>query len=285
MISAQIGSAQTAQTTQTTSPAQNAPAPAAAPADTVSDLVNRLAPAQKMQFTSAVEAFKSQRYPEALATFKLLLNQLPGDAILSKFATEAALNGGDTAYALQTIRPVAAVRPDDFQAIALLTRACAESGDTSCRDAGMERMADLHRRGLTPQRMKDYVVEHVKIQANTMVIYASFEPWGPYNVYDYGKVADGQGKLFLAITVESDDGDQPGFAQEYPKEAAAGLRRFSLDAYRETGLNGQGQRTQAHYTYEFFVGQPAYDKVRETFINVVNEKIKPISSRTGLTVQ
>jgi hypothetical protein len=64
----------------------------------------------------------------------------------------------------------------------------------------------------------------------------------------------------------------------------AGLRRFSLDAYREMGLNSQGQRTQTHYTYEFFVGQPSYDKVREAFINVVNEKSKPISSRTGLTV-
>jgi len=281
MISAEISPAQTA---QTTSPGQIAPAPAAAPVDPVTDLVNRMAPPQKMQFANAVGAFKSQHYPEALATFKLLLNQFPGDDILFEFATEAALNSGDTAFALQTIRPVAAVRPDEFHATALLTRACSESGDTSCRDAGMARIVDLHRRGLTPQRMKDYVVEHVKVRGNTLVIYVSFEPSGYYKVYDYGEVVDGQGKLFLSITVESNDGDQPGFAREYPKEAGAGLRRFSLDAYREMGLNSQGQRTQTHYTYEFFVGQPSYDKVREAFINVVNEKSKPISSRTGLTI-
>jgi hypothetical protein len=250
--------------------------------DPISELVQRLSPPQKVQFSNAIQAFREQRYPEAFAIFKQLLSQVPGDATLSKFATEAALNSGDTAFALKTIRPLAAMRPDDFQAANLLARACAESGDTSCRDAAMERMADLHRRGLTPPKMKDYVVERLKIGDNTLVIYNSFEPWGHYKVYNYGQVTDAQGKLFLGISIESNDGDQPLFAQEHPKEAAAGLRQFSLDAYRETGLNSQNQRTQTHYTFEFLVGQPSYDKVREEFISVVKGTIKPISSRSGL---
>jgi hypothetical protein len=63
-----------------------------------------------------------------------------------------------------------------------------------------------------------------------------------------------------------------------------GLREFTLDAYQETGLNQSGQRTQTHYTYKFFVGQPSYDAVREEFLNVANGKTPPISSRTGLVV-
>jgi hypothetical protein len=145
-------------------------------------------------------------------------------------------------------------------------------------------MADLHRRGLTPPAMKDYVVERTKVGHNTLVIYNSFEPWGPYKVYNYGQVTDSQGKLFLSLSIESSDGDQPLFARQHPEEAAAGLREFSLDAYRETGLNSQNQRTQTHYTFEFLIGQPSYDKVRGEFIKVLQGTIKPISSRSGLIV-
>ena len=252
--------------------------------DPISELVQRFSPQQKVQFSNAIQAFREQRYPEAFAIFKQLLSQVPGDATLSKFATEASLNSGDTAFALKTIRPLAAIRPDDFQAANLLARACAESGDTSCRDAAMAQMANLHRRSLTPPRMKDYVVERLRIGENTLVIYNSFEPWGYYKVYNYGQVTDAQGKPFLGISIESNDGDQPQFAREHPKEPAAGLRQFSLDAYRGTGLNSQNQRTQTHYTFEFLVGQPSYDKVREEFISVVKGSIKPISSRSGLIV-
>jgi hypothetical protein len=37
------------------------------------------------------------------------------------------------------------------------------------------------------------------------------------------------------------------FAKQHLKEAAAGAREFTLDAYRETGLNQAGQRTQTHF--------------------------------------
>ena len=74
------------------------------------------------------------------------------------------------------------------------------------------------------------------------------------------------------------------FEIEHPKEAAQGMRSFLLDAYRETGLNGNGQRTQTHYTYKFLVGQPSYDAVREAFLDIANGKTKPMSSRSNLVV-
>ncbi len=66
-----------------------------------------------------------------------MLKDLPGDPILSKFSSEAALNTGDATLALETIRPIAQTNPDDWQAASLLTRACAETGDKTCRDSGI----------------------------------------------------------------------------------------------------------------------------------------------------
>lgn len=105
-----------------------------------------------------------------------------------------------------------------------------------------------------------------------------------YKVYDLGQVSDAQGKLFFRMTIESSDFDQGWFAKEHPKEASQGLRSFSLDGYKETGLNANGQRTQTHYTYKFFVGQPPYKTVREEFVTIASGKGKPITSGANVVV-
>ena len=71
----------------------------------------------------------------------------------------------------------------------------------------------------------------------------------------------------------------------FAKEAAAGARSFSLDAYKDTGVNSTGQKTQTHFTFKFFVGQPTYDVVRQEIIAVATGKTQPISSRSGIPVQ
>jgi hypothetical protein len=62
------------------------------------------------------------------------------------------------------------------------------------------------------------------------------------------------------------------------------MRSFSLDAYRETGLNNKGQRTQTHFTFKFFDGQPSYATVRDEFLKVANGTTQPVSSTSGLIV-
>jgi hypothetical protein len=264
--------------------AQANPASPVSPRESIGDLVTRLSPQQKQQFDEAGKSFSGQHYADALAIYKRLLNELPGDAVLSKFASEAALYAGDTSFALSTLKPLAQADPDDWQAAALLTRACAESADISCRDSGMAHMLDLHRRGITPPRMQRYIVERVKVGENILLIWMSLEPWGPYKVYALGQVFDGEGKIFLRATVESSDFDQPIFAKQHPEEASKGMRSFSLDGYRETGLNSNGQRTQTHSTYKFFVGQPSYETVREEFVKIASGKAMPQSGRTNLVV-
>jgi hypothetical protein len=255
-----------------------------APMESVQDLAARLTPPQKQQFDEARRLFNTRRYAEAFTSYRQLLSQLPDDAVLSKFASEAALNAEDAAFALNILKPITQANPDDWQAAALLTRACAQTGDTSCRDSGIAHMLELHHRGITPSRMQQYLVEMDKVGENTLWIWTSLEPWGSYKIYGNGQVMDADGKIFLRETLESSDFDQPQFAKEHPKEAAVGIRIFSLDAYRETGRNSTGQRTQTHFTYKFFIGQPSYSVLREEFIHIANGKSSPVSSRSNLIV-
>ena len=264
--------------------AQANPTIPVSPRESVGDLVARLSPQQKQQFGDAGRAFSGQHYADALAIYKQLLNELPGDAILSKFASEAALNVGDSSFALSSLKPLAQADPDDWQAAALLARACAESGDVSGRDSGMAHMLELHTRGITPPGMQQYILERVKVGGNGLLIRMSLEPWGRYKVYAFGQVFDGEGKKISHVTLESADFDQSFFAKGHTEEAAKGIRSFSLDGYSEAGINSNGERTQTHSTIKFFVGQPSYDTVREEFVKFASGKATPQSGGTNSVV-
>lgn len=252
--------------------------------ETAEELDARLTAAQRQQFDAAKKAQLAKQYPEASAGFKALLQDLPGDSLLTKWSSDAALEMGDSAYALGVLKPLVMANFADWQAVSLLARAAAETGDRQTRNAAMINMAMLRQHNLTPPKMEDYVLERMKVGENVMTIRCSLVPWGPYKIYYIGQVADARGVTFLHISLESSDGDQVLFAKQHAKEAAAGVREFTLDAYRETGLNQAGQRTQTHSTYKYFMGQPPYDAVREEFINIANGKTPAISSRTGLIV-
>jgi hypothetical protein len=264
-------------------------APAAAPAmpvrmETRDELLAKLNAEQKQKFDEASKAFGAKQYADAATGFKELLVAVPGDSMLAKFASEASLNAGDAEFALKTLKPLSAANPDDWQMAALLTRACAESGDAACRDAGIAHMLDLRKRGLTPLGLREYVVERVKVGDKTLVIRTALEPYSGYHVYATGQIQDSDGKIAFHIALESGDFDQAPFAKEHPEEAAKGMRRFSLDGYQDTGVNSNGQKTQTHYTFKFLDGQPPYAQVREEFLEIAEGKTKAMSSRAGLIV-
>jgi len=252
--------------------------------ESIQELLNRLTPQQKQQFDNAGKSYKENQFVEAFAIYKRLLTELSGDAILSKFASEAGLNSGDQSFALTILKPLAQADPDDWQAAALLTRACAESGDMSCRDSGMVHMLDLHRRGITPPNMQQYVVERVKTGENILLIRMSLEPWGRYNVYALGQLFHSEGKMLFRVTLESNDTDQPLFAKEHPEEASKGVRRFSLDGYSQTEVNSNGQGAWSHSTYKFFDGQPSYETVRDEFVKIATSKSASLSNRANVVV-
>ena len=264
--------------------AQTGSLPPASHIETTAELYARLTTAQQQRFHEAGRDVGTKQYADALAALKSLLIELPGDPTLSKFAAEAALHVGDDRFARDSLQPVARANPDDWQAASMLTRAYAELGDKGNRDAGISHMLDLHKRGLTPPNKQDYIIEVVQVPGGNVTIYASLEPFGPYKIHNVGEMYGQNGQKLLMTTIESSDGEQPLFAREHPKEAAAGLRMFSMDGYKDTGVNSSGQKTQTHYTFKFFVGQPDYDTVRQAFLDVAAGKIRPVSSRDNLPV-
>lgn len=257
----------------------------ATPVETQQALVAHLTAQQKQQFDDAGKAFNAAHFADALTAYKRLLKDLPGDAVLSKFAGEAALDVGDTTFALETLKPITQSNPNDWQAVALLTRAYAESGDKAGRDAGIAQMLDLHKRGITPPNTRQFIVERTKVGEHVVLIFVSLAPWGRYHVYNYAQIFDEGGRLALRAAVESDDADQSAFAKQHPTEAAAGVRSFSLDGYQDSGKNSDGHPTETHYTFKFFTGRPAYDTVRNEFLSIVSGQTKPISSRVNVLSQ
>ncbi len=252
---------------------------AASHVESAQELIARLTPQQKQQYDEASLNFNGQNYADALVRYKILLKDLPNDPILLKFSSEAALDTGDTAYALNNLKPVAEANPDDWQAAGLLTRAYAESGDKANRDAGIAHMIELHKRGLTPAHLQQYLLEHVLVGGRTVLIFTSLEPWGHYKVYNYAQVFDEEAHLAQRLTLESNDSDQPLFARQHPAEAAAGARLFSIDGYADRPPTSDGKHTETHATYKFFTGRPSYDTVREAFLSIASAKSDPVSSR------
>ena len=263
-------------------PAAAAPAtPAATPAvhtESPQEFLAKLTPAQRQQFDTAVKASKALKFDDALAAYKPLLKQFPGDTVLATYASDAALNGGDTAFALSTLKPLTQTNPDDWLAASLYTRACAESGDAACRDAGIAHMLDLHQRGITPPTMQEYIVEHDKAGENNIVIWASLEPLGRSKSYDFAQVSDSKGNVSLQLTIESSEKDQRTFKQNHIYEFTQGIRGFSLNAYTQTPPNKHGESTQTHDVYKYFIGQPTYSVVREQFLRIASGKGTPIST-------
>ena len=264
--------------------AQTSQPPSATHRESTQDFIARLNPQQKQQFDDALAAYKAQRPFDAALIFKSLLNDFPGDPILLKFASQNLIHAGAPGIAVDLLKPLAQADPDDWQAASLLTHGCAESGDKACRDAGIAHMLDLHSRGLTPPQMQDYVVENVKLGDNTLQIFTSLFPWGLYKISALGEVRDSTGKKLLSVTLESNDGDQQFLVKDHPDQAGKGIRRFSIDSYRENGADSSGQRTQTQSFYKFIDGQPDYETIREEFLKVATGKSVPAASRGGLKV-
>lgn len=242
---------------------------------------------EQSQFAVAGKAFQAGQYAVALADFKELIAKYPGNDAYKKFGAEAALNIGDPHFALQTISAIETAHPEDWQARLLLARAyqqtSSEPGHPRKRDEEITTVTRMHESGDHPRlaRLRDFLLETVRQGDKTVQFYPSFVPWGPYKVSLIARVLDASGKQALRVTLESGDGDQPNFAIQHPAAAAAGERAYTLDGYGPENKVPNGQTLQTHFTYDFFVGKPSYDVVREKVLAIAAARISPLSGRTG----
>ncbi len=150
-----------------------------APTETQADLLARLTPDQTSHFNSAGKFFNSGDYAAALPQFRQLLTDVPNDPILTKYTAEAALNTGDTTYALSLITPLLQANPNDWQAHTLRARIAAQTSDPATRDAEIARIAALRQDGIIPPVIRQYPLERVKVGDRSLLIFQSLFPWAP----------------------------------------------------------------------------------------------------------
>lgn len=245
-------------------------------------------PAEQAAFQQAGRQFDAHQFAPALAAFKQLIAQNPGNSTYKKFAAEAALNTGDATYVLTTLTPLEQIDPADWQVRMLLARAYAQSaaepGHKQKRDEELAEIIRLHLADPDSRlgKLRDFHLEDVRQGDQLIQFYPALTPWGPYKVHLIARLSSGEPPVpGLRITLESGDGDQPLFAQQHPAEAAAGKRLFSLDGYAPDRQGPDGKTIQTHYTYAFFVGEPTYDEVRARILAIAANTLKPVSSRVA----
>ncbi len=245
-----------------------------------------LTPDQQTQLEAAKKDFNAAHWSEAVTELKALHAAVPTNADVAKFAAEASLNSNDPATALTLLQPIAEASPDDWQAHALLARAYAESHQDAKRDAALQQLLALHKTTTDVhfQQLTQFMVERVALPSGRLDIFYSLVPWSRYNIYEMARAYNASGQQTMRITLESNDADQALWAQKHAKEAAAGMREFSMDGYTEQ-VSTTGEHTQSHITFGFFDGQPSYATVRDRMVAIASGKGNPISSTSGIHPQ
>lgn len=209
-----------------------------------------------------------------LETGKKLIPALtPGTGLcdfVTGLAAGAAVEMGDTAYALTLLKPLTERHPDDWRSAALLARAYAEIGDSKSRDKQIAEVIALHKVSPDPAFKKLHVfpIQKVKLKSGSAVFLYPFETLKPYNTYLVALVNKSDGKQDYRLELESNEVDQAFF-----KPKKQGERRFSIDSYRKNDKNENWPESQS--LYGFVDGVFNYDLMRDLMVKVANGEALP----------
>ena len=172
---------------------------------------------QQTLFDAAKKDF-SEHHPElALEKMKQLHAMVPENPTITDGTVETAVTLGEDAYALSLLTPWIATHPDDSFALEWLARAYAESGDAAGRDSTIAAVLKLHQKLRRPVQACGLVVgEGVKPANGYLDIYYAIVRSAGIDIYMLGRQVDTGNALIRQITLESNDVDQIGFAQNIP---------------------------------------------------------------------
>ena len=229
---------------------------------------------QQALFNAARKDF-NEHHPElALEKMKQLHAALPENQTITDGTAETAVTVGDDAY------------PDDLFALELLARSYAETGSAAERDSTIAAVLKLYAT-TTNEKLKRpdrFLVERVKLANGSLEIYCALAPFSRYHIYMLGRQLDANNALVQQITLESDDVDQIGFAQQHPDLAAKGMRRFSMDTYSASKAGPNGTPTQTQGLAGFIDGQPSYDETKVRMLKVAQGAAPLMETRPGVPV-
>jgi len=251
-----------------TVPTQTAkqPAPTAQPADPDA----KIDPQAEARVIASLQA---RNFDEALSGAKSILAANPDSPKANKLVGVVLLDQQKSADALPYFQKALQLSPDDPTVHALLLQVYAQIGDKTHRDEQRAILRGYHSDGKHPAfaQTPAYLIETIPVGNKTIQAIEFYEPSGQFHFYYRFNIFDSTGKIQSFIALESDDADQVLYAQQHPKEAASGERRFSLDGYSQSA---DGHVTQALYT--FYNNQPSYDDVRALVVKLVQEGKSPV---------
>lgn len=228
-----------------------------------------LSPENRALFNALREAAEKGHDAETLEDGKKLLPALKPDTPLAEFVTQlsadAAVDTGETTYALTLIKPLAETHPKNWRAVSLLARLYAESGEKTLRDQQIASVISLHKETTDPDFGKLHVfpIQKVALHSGYAVFLYPFEPLRPNNSYLVALIYSSEGKQDYRIELESADVDQVFFKAMRPGE-----RRFSIDSFRKNETSANWPETQA--LHGFVDGKFDYDSMRDEMIKVAN---------------
>lgn len=222
-----------------------------------------------------VSSLEARRFPAALSGAQAILSANPASPKANKLVGVVLLDEQKSTDALPYFQKALQLAPDDPTVHGLLLQAYAQSGDKIQRDQQRAILRGLHSDGKHPEfaKVPAYLIETIPVGDKVIQATEFYEPFGEYHFYYRFNIFDAKGHILSFIALESDDTDQVFYAQQHPKDAAAGQRRFSLDGYAKTP---DGHVSQA--LYRFFDGEPNYDQLRDLVVKLVQEGKAPTAT-------
>lgn len=259
---------------QTVSQTQPATAPSSADHDAGPNPDAGINPRAEAKVVASLEG---RQFSAALSGAESILAANPASPKANKLVGVVLLDQQKSADALPYFQKALQLAPKDPTVHGLLLQAYAESGDKINRDAQRDILRNLHSDGKHPgfARVPAYLIETIPVGDKIIQATEFYEPFGKFHFYYRFNIFDAKGHMLSFIALESDDADQAVYAQQHPKEAADGQRRFSLDGYSKSA---DGHVTQALYT--FFNGKPTYDDLRALVVKLVQEGKDPTAPTT-----
>lgn len=222
------------------------------------------------QVQSAGEALQKGDFKNALAISREVITTSPDNIVAYNLAGNAALRLHEYANAIEFFRHALQLQPDEYHNVGGLMAAYSLAGKTAEADAEREHIRQLKAANRLPPGFS-FQVDTFQV-GDKQVWAVEFFPdlGGKYNYRYSFNVFDAAAKQAYRVALESDDIDQPMFAKDHPKEAAAGKRAFSLDGYGPS----------SHATIKFYEGEPTYATARDDAKQFIAGNLHPITQST-----
>ena len=213
-----------------------------------------------------IDTYRQGDYAGALRIFRQVIAADSSDVVAFNVAGNCSVRLKDYPSAIDFFKHALQLRPDEYHNVSGLIRAYTLAGMTSQRDELRKHIAELEAAGQLPATF-NYVFDTFDAGDKKVEVAEFPKIQGTYGERYRFKVFNSVGKQVACVTLESDALEQPGWAKEHPKEAAAGGRGFSLDDYDR----------DSHSNYGFYNGEPPYEQVREEVKRILAGEKKAIS--------